>query len=82
MNLSGTLTVDTPTGQVTLNANDFQEDGYQTGPEVEISHEQDEWSVKKIFGGGPGIGDGDWETESCSIVSDNIKISYHEDEEE
>lgn len=76
MNITGTITINTPNGQTTFNGIELQIEEYNNGPEIEIGWEDDNWSVKKIFGGEPGAGDGDWEVINCSITQENIRVIY------
>lgn len=76
MKINGTITIDTPNGQMILQGDDLQQDTYTTGKEIELSWDDGESDIKKVFGGAPEAGDGDWESNNCSIVSDSIDIDY------
>jgi hypothetical protein len=76
MNIIGSITINTPNGQRTLNGDELQIEEFNNGPEIEIGWADDNWSVKKIFGGKPGESDGDWEVENCSITQENISVIY------
>lgn len=76
MKINGEIIIDTPEGRITIPGNDLQTEGFDNGKEIELNYDTGEWSVRKIFGGEPGRGDGDWEEENCTIVSENISIEY------
>jgi len=76
MRIKGEIELDTPQGKVTLEAKEFQIEEFTNGPEIELNWDTGDWSVRKIFGGKFGAGDGDWEVENCSIISENVHIEY------
>lgn len=77
MTFTGELVIDTPNGQRTIKADDFQQETFTNDNNIQLEWEDEDISVDKIFGGEPGEGHGDWETKNCTIVRDTIEVHFY-----
>lgn len=75
--ISGTLQVHDNNGQPhTIDASDFIPDEHLDGPSVTFGYDNGDFSASIIAENKNGaISKGDWDTENCTVVNDNIVFS-------